>query len=112
MLAHALIDPLVVSTEQSEAWLLGQFLSDLLIEKASLRCEIDNRAALMHSFNGSKDWIRFHDHARTTTIGIIIDDMMLIGRGVTNIMQSNAEQIALLRSLQDALAEWSLEHGR
>src|SRR5579884_1612365 len=111
MLSHALIDPLVMTTEQGNTRLLRKFTGNLLIKEAALWCQENNWATLVYCFNSGKNWLRFHDHTGTTTVWIVIDDMMFIGGHIPNIMQGNTEQFALLCPFENALSEWPLEHG-
>src|SRR5437588_4316164 len=87
-------------------------MGDLRIEEPPLRSQQDNWPTLIDRFGSSKSWFRLHNHAGPTTIGIIIDNMMSICSGLTNIVQRYAEQPPLLRPLDNALSEWPLEHPR
>ena len=54
MLAHPLINALVMSTEQGDTRLLRKFLGDVLVKQPPLRGEQDNRAALIDGLDGGK----------------------------------------------------------
>src|SRR5260370_34173451 len=67
---------------------------------------------MVDCLNCCKNWLRFHNHASAASIRVVIDNVMLVGSGVANIMQGDAEQPALLSAFQHACRKWPLEHFR
>jgi len=110
MLTDALINPLVVSTQQRQARLLRQLARYLLIEKPSLRCHQNDRPALINRFDSGEDRLRLHNHTDATTVGVVIDHVMFVGSGIADIVQGKLQQATLLSAFQDTLRKWPLKH--
>ena len=93
-------------------------MSNLLVEKATLWSEQNNRRRFclfggyirfyrLHRF---KDGLGLKDHTGSTTIGIVINGMMFIMGIVSNIVNINLNQLLVNSPLENAYAEWVLEH--
>src|SRR5260370_38576136 len=98
--------------DECRSRLLHQCKGDLLIEWSSLWTQQYNRPTLVDCLNCCKNWLRFHNHAGAASIRVVIDNVMLVGSGVADIMQGDAEQPALLSAFQHACRKWPLEHFR
>src|SRR5260370_23528363 len=110
VLAHALINSLVVPAEQRHTLLLGKRSSYLLVEEPPLGSQEDDRSTSIDSLYRGKNRLRLHNHACNTAIRIIINDVVLISSDSANIVQGNAEQSTLLSTLEDALSGGPLKH--
>jgi hypothetical protein len=85
-------------------------VGDGLREEAALGTHQDDRTALVDCLDRREDWLRLHHHARAPAVGIVVHDMVLIGRDRADIMQRDTQQALLLSAFEDALRERSLEH--
>src|SRR5690349_17315036 len=85
MIGDALIDVLVVATEDGELVTCGESLGVGMGKYFSARREQNDRRLRAQRFDGLEEGAGLHHHPRTAAVGIVVDGAMLVVGELTQI---------------------------
>jgi hypothetical protein len=103
VLAHALVDPFVAATQQTEPTGVGQCLCHGLIKCLSAWPEKNQWSRRLRSFNGGKDWFRTHQHAGAATKWCVVHGAMHISGVFANVVAIHSHCAAFAGATQQAV---------
>jgi hypothetical protein len=86
MLTHPLVDPFITATQQTEAITRSEGVRHVLVELLTTGAQQDEWTWWLRCFNGSKDWLRPHQHAGATTEGSVIHAAVHVSGIVANVV--------------------------
>src|SRR6266550_3775130 len=108
MLDNAVIDSLVVTTDNDEMRFARESLCHGLIETASSRRHQNNFRFFVNLrpqfLYGCKNWLWFHDHPLPSSERRIINNAMFVLCPIAQIMNAKIDNLVFLRALHDAFA--------
>ena len=103
---YTMIDPLIMTADDDQMFLLCEFRRETLCETLSLRCHQDHETFFCpQRFHRREDRFRFHHHPLPSAEGRIIDDAMFVGCPIAQIVNVEIDNLIFLGSLHHALAE-------
>src|SRR5205823_11818293 len=103
MFMNAMINSFIMTTNNNQVGARREFASKGLREPATLRGHQDDKAAFIpQRFHRGENRLRFHDHSLTAPEWCVIDNVVLVGRPVAQVMDAQVERTAFLRALHHA----------
>src|SRR5581483_8912462 len=114
--AYAFINAFVMSAEDGEVGMLRVCAGEVAIEYATLRRGQDEGRTLRgvgseNGFDGFKDGFRFHYHAATSAVRVIVGDVMFVVGIVADVVEVKLDESSVAGALEDAVVEYASEHA-
>ena len=113
VLANAVVDALVVSTENNEVALHREAVGHGLVELFTVGRGENHFVIVafgLERCDAVVDGLALHHHSRKAAVGIVVDAAMFVGGVVTQVVHMNFDQSFFLRSRQDGGVEEAVEH--
>ena len=113
VLTNAVVDALVVSTENNEVALHREAVGHGLVELFTVGRGENHFVIVafgLERCDAVVDGLALHHHSRKAAIGIVVDAAMFVGGVVTQVVHMNFDQSFFLRSRQDGGVEEAVEH--
>ena len=110
---NPLVEPFVPAAQQHQPRRLRQLADQRLVEPPALRGKHHQPslrlAQRLHFLNAIDDWLTAQKHARSASVGLVVDRLMLVGRPIAEVPAVHLDETALDGLLQQTLLKVALE---
>ncbi len=112
MFADPLVDTFVAAAQQREAVELGEFVGHRLVEATTRGRKVEQWPRRLDGLDGAKERLRHHHHASAPAEGGIVDRVVNVGRGLTQVVHSDVEMAVAATSPDHRLIGDVIDHLR